>query len=225
MKRQTIILASVAILLGLPLVFLLGKYGTLSPCGMLKKDLRAAMMKMFMEETSKPSQNPWEQAGKGLGMMLGTAMAGPMIDSMVEGMGPFECAKAVVRWNLQAGDPFAKATPGSEAPSGSVPASPQAPPSGKIAGEPGLLAESRRLPGVTEVRRDGGTVWVGMAQPEVGSLASWRGHAHELANAIAGKYRTLGAKGICVRVDLTAATDAWAKEYVGQNLARACTDS
>jgi type VI secretion system protein VasI len=74
-------------------VALLARYGTLSPCGMLAKDLRSAMVAKISATA----------AGDGLatfGRAFGVLMSGPMIESMVGALGPTQCVTALWRVNF-----------------------------------------------------------------------------------------------------------------------------
>jgi len=66
------------------------QYGTLHPCGALKKELKQLAMQTL---TEKPAKNIWEQAGAGLGL----ALAGPMVDNMVDAFGPIQCTRGLIQ--------------------------------------------------------------------------------------------------------------------------------
>jgi type VI secretion system protein VasI len=96
--RKAILIASVVIILlcgGL-----LFRFGTLSPCGMLKQELKAEMLRSAFEK--KPTDK-WELAGIG----LGTALVGPLIDSLVSSLTPMQCTRALVRLKLEGKNIFA----------------------------------------------------------------------------------------------------------------------
>lgn len=65
------------IVFGLGLIGLLGYYGTLRPCEMLKRNLRAGVTKALVGQAAKPSETLAEQ--------------------MVAGLSPFQCVRALVR--------------------------------------------------------------------------------------------------------------------------------
>lgn len=92
MKKFTL---AVALIIGMAGVGLLFMYGTLSPCGMLRKELRSELFHSAFEQA--PTSNKWELAGKGLGAMI----AGPMIDSLVESLTPMECARGLVKYHME----------------------------------------------------------------------------------------------------------------------------
>jgi hypothetical protein len=96
-----ILLVAIAI----PIVGLLFRYETLSPCGMLKTDLRAkAVNDLF--ELAPASDTHWEMMGQGLGLR----MLGPMIDNLVSTLGPWECTKAIYRLKVEGKDVLPKGT-------------------------------------------------------------------------------------------------------------------
>ena len=94
MKRGAIVAASLVALL---LVYLLGSYGTLSPCGMLKKDVQATLLR-HSDQSSGPAA---------LGTAMALALAGPMIDAHLAALGPTDCARALVRLHTGGDNPFA----------------------------------------------------------------------------------------------------------------------
>ena len=76
------------VLIGIVLGGFFVHYGTLSPCGMLKKDLRAELLKAaFDGDTS----NAFGLAGSALGASLG----GAFIDNLVESLTPIQCTKGL----------------------------------------------------------------------------------------------------------------------------------
>lgn len=86
---------SLALIVGVAAIGLLFRYGTLSPCGMLKKELRSDVLHSAIGQTS--TSNKWEMAGRSLGAML----AGPMIDSLIESLTPMECARGLVKYHTE----------------------------------------------------------------------------------------------------------------------------
>lgn len=86
--KKGIILFTVALGILLAVVFL--RYGTISPCGALKKHVKSQLMTSAMTDIS---DNPWERAGQGLGL----ALVGPMIDNMVDSLTPMQCLRALYR--------------------------------------------------------------------------------------------------------------------------------
>lgn len=84
------------LILAIPLVGLLFRYGTLAPCGMLKKDMRAEAVSALFEN-APASDNPFEMMGQGLGIL----MLGPMIDNFLASQGPWDCSKALYKLHVQ----------------------------------------------------------------------------------------------------------------------------
>jgi hypothetical protein len=68
------------LLVALPLL----SYGTLSPCGMLKKELKYKLMENF-----QGSKSGWEALGSAVGVGLGSTM----VDAMVDAMSPLQCIR------------------------------------------------------------------------------------------------------------------------------------
>jgi len=83
-------------ILAIPVVGLLFRYGTLAPCGILKKDLRAEVISGLFEN-APTGDNPWEMMGQGLGLL----MLGPMIDNFLSTLGPWDCSRALYRLHVQ----------------------------------------------------------------------------------------------------------------------------
>lgn len=69
---------------------LLFRFGTLSPCEMLKKDLKGEVLRSALE---KSTGSLAEKAGLGLGLML----ANPMIDGLIDALTPMQCVRGLVR--------------------------------------------------------------------------------------------------------------------------------
>ena len=78
-------------LIAIPSIAALLRYGTLSPCGMLKKEFQIYMMD---EMGSIDTSDTWGAAGFGLGTML----ADNMVGGVVGGMTPLECARGLVNY-------------------------------------------------------------------------------------------------------------------------------
>jgi len=91
MKKATAILAAI---IGILAVGFLLRYGALSPCGALKKQLKSHLLSSVLTD---PATDPWERAGQGLGL----ALAGPMIDNMVEALTPMQCVRALYRLEVE----------------------------------------------------------------------------------------------------------------------------
>lgn len=72
------------LLIVLPLL----SYGTLSPCGVLRKELKYKLL-----EKVQASESGWEALGSALGMGLGSTM----VDAMVDAMSPMQCVRGFVR--------------------------------------------------------------------------------------------------------------------------------
>lgn len=100
------LLISMAIMLALPFLYLLIAYGTPSPCGALRKELRRSLNRRIIEEASRPSSNVYEEAGRNWGAALGVSLGGPLIDNIVEPLGPIQCVNALVRCKMLGQDPF-----------------------------------------------------------------------------------------------------------------------
>ncbi|MFQ5515563.1 MAG: type VI secretion system-associated protein TagO [Myxococcota bacterium] len=97
MKRPAVVALSLAAVLAAGLFF---RYGTLAPCGMLKKALRSQLLASTVSGTTG---NRWELAGRGLALALG----GPMVDSMVDSLTPAQCVRALYRVEVGQEDLFA----------------------------------------------------------------------------------------------------------------------
>jgi hypothetical protein len=94
-----------AILIALVVIIVLGsglllRFGTLSPCGLLKQELKADLLRSAFEK--KPTDK-WELAGIG----LGAALVGPLIDSLVSSLTPMQCTQALVRLKFEGKNIFA----------------------------------------------------------------------------------------------------------------------
>ena len=81
----------VLLLIGIPAGLALLRYGTLSPCGMLKKEMQ---MSMVASMSGLDTSDKWEAAGYGLGV----AFADKMIDGVIGGMSPLQCSEGLLRW-------------------------------------------------------------------------------------------------------------------------------
>ena len=81
----------ILLLISIPIGLAVLRYGTLSPCGMLKKEMQ---MSMLASIRNLDTSNKWEVAGYG----LGAAFADKMLDGFVSGMSPVQCAQGLVRW-------------------------------------------------------------------------------------------------------------------------------
>lgn len=99
MSTGTKILLLVVIPLLAAVVF--ASYGTISPCGMLEKDMR----RMLTEEMSgkRSSGNPWETIGSALGVSMG----GAFIENMIASLSPLQCMKGLWRIHVAGEKPFA----------------------------------------------------------------------------------------------------------------------
>lgn len=76
------------VLIGIVLAGFFVHYGTLSPCGMLKKDIRSELLETaFDSDTS----SPFGLAGSALGASLG----GAFIDNIIESLTPLQCTKGL----------------------------------------------------------------------------------------------------------------------------------
>lgn len=71
--------------------FLFFSYGVVTPCGILKKEMRSAVVHKALEK-QETETDEWGKAGIGLGLALGR----PMIDSMVDGLTPMQCTRAII---------------------------------------------------------------------------------------------------------------------------------
>lgn len=85
--------------LGCLLVPLLS-YGTLSPCGMLRKEL-----KMKMLDGLEANKSGWQALGSALGVGLGSNI----VDGMVDALSPMQCVRTVVRVKFSGESPFGDA--------------------------------------------------------------------------------------------------------------------
>ena len=84
------------IMLGVPLLF----YGTLSPCGMLRHEIRRSWLeKMFSEIQDKSNFGT-------LGAALGIGLGGVFLDRMIGALSPFECLKALAKLKVRGEDIF-----------------------------------------------------------------------------------------------------------------------
>jgi len=95
MKRTTIIPLSVLAVL---IFAAFARYGTLSPCGALKQQMKASLLQQFVVDDSTSA---FEKAGSAIGF----ALAGPMIDSLVGGLSPMQCARGLIKLET-GGSPF-----------------------------------------------------------------------------------------------------------------------
>lgn len=93
----------ILLILAVPAVGLLFRYGTLAPCGMLKKDLRAEVVSGLFENAPS-GESPWEMMGQGLGLL----MLGPMIDNYLASLGPWDCSKALYKLHVQGEEVLSK---------------------------------------------------------------------------------------------------------------------
>jgi hypothetical protein len=82
----------------------MGTYGTLSPCEMLKKEVK----RQFIEEYASGSKSGWEAAGSALALGLG----GRLIDEMIDTMSPVKCLGRLVDIKFRGVKPFDPATIG-----------------------------------------------------------------------------------------------------------------
>ena len=95
MNRTAIISLSVLAVL---LIAAFARYGTLSPCGALKQQLKASLLQKLATDDSS---NAFEEAGNAIGFVL----AGPMIDGLVDGLSPTQCTRRLI--DLETGEsPF-----------------------------------------------------------------------------------------------------------------------
>ena len=91
MKKPALVALSLAAVLSVGLFF---RYGTLAPCGMLKKALRSQLLASTVGDVTG---DRWELAGRGLALALG----GPMVDSMVDSLTPAQCVRALYRVEVE----------------------------------------------------------------------------------------------------------------------------
>jgi hypothetical protein len=91
---------TVIIVLAIAFGGLLFHYGTVSPCGILKKEMRSQILQAAFES---PTSNKWEMVGLG----LGAALAGPMIDSLVDSLTPMQCTKGLYKLQFEGKNIFA----------------------------------------------------------------------------------------------------------------------
>jgi type VI secretion system protein VasI len=121
MRKATLITSGLILVLCGGLLF---RFGTLSPCGMLKQELKAGFLQSAVE---KKATSTWEMAGIG----LGAAIVGPLIDNLVSSLTPMQCTRALVRLKLEGKNIFADdlAKTGQESPNyGASHSSPTPPP-------------------------------------------------------------------------------------------------
>lgn len=87
MKRPWIIaLGFAAVIVAAALL----RYGTLSPCSAVKQRVKAAIVEQLVTSES-------DSGFEAVGSMLGFALAGPMIDTMIEGQSPWQCGRVLYR--------------------------------------------------------------------------------------------------------------------------------
>lgn len=91
MKKATKILAAIVGILSIGFLF---RYGTLSPYGALKKQLKTQLISSAVTD---PATDAWGRAGQGLGL----ALAGPMIDNMVDTLTPMQCVRALYQLEVE----------------------------------------------------------------------------------------------------------------------------
>jgi type VI secretion system VasI family protein len=96
-RRRTVVVT-------LPVAFLLGfgaiplaTYGTISPCGILKKSF---MRSAFAEELGGGSGDSWGKAGAAIGLAIG----GTLVDRFVDTLSPMQCAMRWVALQLDEGN-------------------------------------------------------------------------------------------------------------------------
>ena len=73
-----------AVILAFLCVGLLFRFGTITPCGMLKQELKSEYARSMIE---KRTGDTWEQASLGLSL----ALAGPLIDNIIDTLTPIQC--------------------------------------------------------------------------------------------------------------------------------------
>lgn len=83
-------LGGIGFLLGTIAIALFFRYGTLHPCGAMKKEMRVQLLHNLVEQSPSDS---WEQMGAGLGLALG----GTMIDTVVDALSPWQCVEGLFR--------------------------------------------------------------------------------------------------------------------------------
>jgi type VI secretion system protein VasI len=107
-KRSPLVTIT-ALVLVLGVVFMFARYGTVSPCGALKKRIKAMLIE---SAANTPTSNVWEQAGRSLGL----ALAGPMVDAMVDSLNPGQCISSLYRLETQGNQFFGDLMASADAP-------------------------------------------------------------------------------------------------------------
>lgn len=103
-RRVPWFLKAVAILVGAFLVAAFARFGTVSPCGMLERDLRQQLTQKMLSDAG--SGSGLEQAGR----VLGLTMGGALLDTFIKGLTPTQCTKALWRMYVQGEKPFDELT-------------------------------------------------------------------------------------------------------------------
>ena len=94
MKRRVLwVTPLVVLVVGAGVIW--NEYGTLEPCGMLKKEVvRTAVQEMNQSDDYDPD-DPWARLGQTLGMSMGSKI----IDAETARLSQFECAQAT--WKVR----------------------------------------------------------------------------------------------------------------------------
>lgn len=92
------LLVPTALLLSLALVILFFRFGTLHPCGMLKKESRAEFLRNLAVHSGSEQSGVMEN---GLALVMG----GAIIDNTVDSLSPWQCTNILVQ--MQTGTPDA----------------------------------------------------------------------------------------------------------------------
>src|SRR5262245_34792324 len=87
----------IAIVVSIPLAYLLIVYGTPSPCGALRMEGKRVILAHMAAASAKRPTSEAERAGQAFGMALGTMMLDPIINAYVGAMGPWDCTRALVK--------------------------------------------------------------------------------------------------------------------------------
>ena len=96
--------ALIVALVAVPLL----SYGTLSPCGMLRKELKLKML-----ENLQANKSGWEALGSAVGLGLGSNI----VDGMVDALSPMQCLRGVARMKFSGESPFGEQSPFADVPS------------------------------------------------------------------------------------------------------------
>ncbi len=98
MKVPVLLLVALVLAAG----FVWMRYGTASPCAMLKEDLRAALLG---SGKTAGAPGPADDTLQRLGRALGTTLLDPALDLALKDRSPAECLRGLARLHLERAAP------------------------------------------------------------------------------------------------------------------------